>query len=350
MAAAREIDTTEASDFNWRGVHARLQDRVPSLEGALRVFQFPGGFSNLTYLVSVGESDFVLKRPPAGPRPKGAHDMKREYQMLSGLRGAFRFAPAAIDFCDDLGVAGSEYLIMERVNGVVIRPDEIARLGLTTAERREQLLELVSAMAALHAVDHEKALPGNGRPEGYRERQVSGWIGRMEKAATPGMPDFAGIASWLTASMPRTAAAASVVHNDFKLDNLVWREDAITSLRAVLDWEMATVGNPLMDLAVTLSFWIERGDPEEFRALRAMPSDFEGAPSRKDAIARYEEKTGAKLTDFPFYLAFAMFRRAVIEQQKFARFHAGHTTDARYANLDAAVSTLLDMARLMSRG
>lgn len=344
MSNALEIDTAASRDFDWSAVHAYLSANVPGLSGPLRVFQFPGGFSNMTYLVSIGETELVLKRPPAGPRPKGAHDMRREYQMLQGLRDRYRYAPAAIAYCADENMAGADFLVMERVAGIVVRPAEIEASHITNEQLRSQLNGLIGALALLHAVDPEQALSGFGRPDGYRERQVEGWLARMEKAVTPGMAEFAHIKSWLHDNAPTERARVAVVHNDFKLDNLVWREDAMTLLRAVLDWEMATVGDPLMDLACTLSFWVQHDDPADFRALRAMPSAFEGAPTRADAFERYRTASGTEARDFQFYLCFAMFRRAVIEQQKFARFRAGHSSDARYAELDVAVATLLRMA------
>lgn len=350
MTNALEIDTAASRDFDWSAVHTYLSGIVPHLKGPMRVFQFPGGFSNMTYLVSVGDTDLVLKRPPAGPRPKGAHDMRREYQILAGLRDRYRYAPAAIAYCADESMAGADFLVMERVAGVVVRPDEIEARHITNAQLRGQLEGLIDALASLHAVDPEIALPGFGRPDGYRERQVEGWLARMEKAATPGMAEFAHIKAWLNANAARELARTAVVHNDFKLDNLVWREDAINLLKAVLDWEMATVGDPLMDLACTLSFWVQRDDPADFRALRAMPSAFDGAPSRADAFERYRLASGTDARDFRFYLCFAMFRRAVIEQQKFARFRSGHSTDMRYAELDSSVAALLRMAWQIANG
>jgi aminoglycoside phosphotransferase (APT) family kinase protein len=344
MTNAPEIDVAASKDFDWEAVRTYLSANVPKLTGPLRVFQFPGGFSNMTYLVLIGDTDLVLKRPPAGPRPKGAHDMRREYRMLTGLHDRYRYAPAAIAYCADESMAGADFLVMERVAGVVVRPEEIAARNITNTQLGDQLEGLIDALTSLHAVDPERALPGFGRPDGYRERQVEGWLARMEKAATPEMAEFAHIKSWLKANAPTEPARVAVVHNDFKLDNLVWREDAITSLRAVLDWEMATVGDPLMDLACTLSFWVQRDDPADFRSLRSMPSAIEGAPTRADAFERYRTASGTGAREFRFYLCFAMFRRAVIEQQKFARFRSGHSTDARYARLDLAVATLLRMA------
>lgn len=350
MTFEQEIDVEASPDFNWRAVQSFLSAKVPGLRGSMRVFRFPGGFSNLTYLVRVGETEMVLKRPPAGPRPKGAHDMGREYQILSGLKNHYRHAPAAIAYCADENLAGMDFLVMERVAGVVMRPKEIETLRITNVQLRSQLEGLIDALAALHAVDAEAALPGFGRPEGYRERQVEGWLGRMEKAVTPGMAQFAHIKSWLSANMPSVPSRVAIVHNDFKLDNLVWRDDAITSLRAVLDWEMATVGDPLMDLACTLSFWLQSDDTAEFRAIRGIPSAFEGAPTRAQVLERYRAASGADLRDFCFYLCFAMFRRAVIEQQKFFRFRSGHSSDERYAELDVAVTTLLRMAWQIADG
>lgn len=343
MSAIQAIQTDAIDEFDWDGFRRYLAAAVESLEGELDIRRFTGGFSNLTYLVAIGAKEFVVKRPPTGPRPKGAHDMGREHRILAGLQEHYPYCPRAIAYCGDPKVAGAEFLVMERLDGTVVRPAEIDRLGITDAQLRLELIGLVDALAKLHEIDPAAVLPGFGKPKGYRERQLEGWISRLEAASTDELVDFSTIVAWLRANNPTGPSRAAVIHNDFKLDNLVWTGPQLTELKGVLDWEMATVGDPLMDLACTISFWIQEDDPEEFKALRAMPSAFPSAPTREQAMALYSAKTGEELNDTAFYLCFGLFRRAVIEQQKYARYRRGHSNDERYAGLNRAIPVIREM-------
>lgn len=321
-----------------------LRGAIPGLEGPVEFFKFTAGNANLTYLVRAGERELVLKREPPGTKAKAAHDMSREHRFLAAVSRRYPLAPRPLLLCQDPAVLGGTFLVMERVRGVIVRQDTAAALG--DGEARRQMLRLVDALADLHGLDvAEDELSGLGRPEGYRRRQVDGWRRRMDDARTPDTPETADIEAWLDARLPAGRQLAAVVHNDFKLDNLVWDAGDPTRLAAVLDWEMATLGDPFMDLGVTLSFWVESDDPESFRRLRAMPTARPGMPGRAEAWAAYGERRGVSSAEFGFYLAFALYRRAVIEQQKYRRFRSGQTDDPRFAALDAAVRALLDMCR-----
>ena len=324
-------DTTRFAGF--------LRAAIPGLDGEMQLEQFHGGHSNLTYLARFGEREVVVKCAPLGQRAQSAHDMSREYRMLAGLRGAYRYAPAALAVCDDSSIAGSPFCVMERATGVIIRgeyppqtdPDAIAR----------QLEHLVDGLIELHAVDVAAAgLADFGRPNGYRQRQVEGWARRLDAARTDDLVDFTHVRAWLTANMPRMPESATVVHNDFKLDNLVWDTADLTQLRAVLDWEMATIGDGPLDLACTLSFWPEPADPPEFRALRGMPTLHPGVRSRRDVLERYARQTGRDVPPLAFLECFGWFRRAAIEQQKYVRFRRGDTSDARFARLNDDIRIL----------
>ncbi len=321
-----------------------LRDNVSGIDGDIEVLQFPGGHSNLTYLAKAGPREFVIKRAPPGPKAKSAHDMGREYAVLSKLPAHFPYAPHAYAYCEDESILGSGFCVMERLTGVIVRRAYDA--DVPPAIIRAQFFGLIDALADLHAVDVTAAgLGGLGRPEGYAKRQVEGWIKRMDAAKTDDQADFAEVTTWLMAHLPAEATRASVVHNDFKLDNLVWHEDDIAKLRGVLDWEMSTIGDPLMDLACTLSFWLQKDDPAELQSIRAMPTLSPGAPTRAEAIARYETRTGARIADINFYTTFGYFRRAVIEQQKYARYVRGQTDDARFATLQDAIVVLRDVCQ-----
>jgi aminoglycoside phosphotransferase (APT) family kinase protein len=240
---------------------------------------------------------------------------------------------------------------MERRKGVIVRGGYSDYGNITPAQVQNQFVTLIESLANLHKLNLVTVgLNLFGRPEGYRQRQVDGWRRRLEDASTADMAEFTAVSSWLARNIPDRAQSAAVIHNDFKMDNLVWDPADITHLTAVLDWEMATVGDPFMDLACTLSFWIEASDPEEFRSIRGMPTAGWGVLSRREAAALYGRQIGQVCDPLEFYLCFGFFRRAVIEQQKYYRYTHGHTTDNRFANLNQSVRVLRDMCLKVMSG
>jgi aminoglycoside phosphotransferase (APT) family kinase protein len=317
---------------------------LSDVSGELEIFRYNSGHANLTYMIKFGNQEFVLKREPPGTKAKSAHDMGREFHMLSKLHPWYSLAPKAFLYSDDASIMGGAFCVMEKRKGVIIRRQypEDADIGL--GQIGQQFKALIESLAELHKLDIAAVGLGDfGRPEGYRQRQVEGWQKRLRNAATPDMADFSVVTPWLTDHLPKEAQAATVVHNDFKLDNLVWDPADISRLVGVLDWEMSTVGDPLMDLACTLSFWVEEGDPQEFRSIRAMPSARPDVLSRREAAAYYTERTGRNVAFLDFLLCFGFFRRAAIEQQKYHRFSTGQTKDARFSHLNHAVTVLRDM-------
>ncbi len=327
------IDVTLLSSY--------LRNQIVGLGGEADLFQFPAGHSNLTYLVKFGAREFILKRPPSGAKSKSAHDMGREYRVLSQLHKVYPLAPRAFVLCEDEGAVGFSFCLMERLKGVIIRrafPPDIPE-----SDAGKYFNALIDAQADLHAVDVGAAgLSDFGRPEGYRRRQIEGWIKRLNAARTDDIVDFSAVADWLMEKFP-DGEGASIVHNDFKMDNLIWDADGAAKLKGVLDWEMSTVGDPLIDLACTISFWVEESDPPAFKSLRAMPSASPGVMTRNEAITRYAARRGIAVPDFSYFLCFGYFRRAVIEQQKYARFRAGQTNDQRFADLQSDIAVLRDM-------
>lgn len=335
VAVRDGIDTRRLSEY--------LRSKL-DLSDEFELLQFPGGHSNMAYLLKWPDRELVLKRAPPGPKAKSAHDMGREYRVLSALHGTYPFAPRAYDYCEDDSIVGSPFCVMERISGVIVRREY--EPGTPEAIKRAQLSGLLDALSELHAVDiRAVGLEGFGRPQGYTRRQLEGWSSRYDAAKTDDAADFGEVLAWLAARLPTETGGAAVIHNDFKLDNLVWRATDPTRLIGVLDWEMSTVGDPLMDLACTLSFWVEPGDPPELLSLRNMPTLSAGAPSRAEALEHYSRRTCNNLRDIAFYLCFGYFRRAVIEQQKYVRFVRGLSTDQRYANLHEAVRILHEMCR-----
>lgn len=315
---------------------AYLAARLPALSGPLRVAQFPQGYSNLTYLLRMGEQEMVLRRPPFGAKIATAHDMGREYRVLMGLSRVYDKTPRPLLYCGDPGVIGAPFYVMERLHGVVLRaglprdqaPPPAIMAGLATAA--------VDNLAAIHALDVEAAgLSDLGKPVGYVTRQVEGWIKRYRAAQTDDLPDLDAGMAWLAANIPPESGAA-LIHNDYKYDNLLLDPHDLTRIRAVLDWEMCTLGDPLMDLGTLLGYWIEPGDPPSLARMFGLTT-LPGNLNRAQAAARYAAAAGKKLPDPLFYYVYGLVKIAGIIQQLYARYRQGHVPDARFAVLGEVV-------------
>lgn len=306
------------------------------------VRQFPGGYSNLTYLLTTeAGTELVLRRPPFRAAAKGGHDMGREYRVLTALRVAgYRKTPEPLFFCDDETVLGAPFYGMERVPGVILRASDATNPNLTPERMRVLSEHLIDALAELHSLDVTRPeLAALGKPEGYAGRQVAGWIGRYATARTDAVPAMDEVSGWLTAHLP--AEQVAFLHNDFKFDNVVWNED-LSDIRAVLDWEMATLGDPLMDLGAALAYWVEPGDSDFLKQFNL--THHAGTLSRRAAAERYATATGRDLRDLLFYYAFGLYKNAVILQQIYARWKAGHTRDPRFGGLLVGVQALSEQA------
>ena len=332
-------------------LEAYLAQHLPDASGPLTVEQFPHGHSNLTYLLRSGGKEFVLRRPPFGNQVKTAHDMGREFRVLSRLSGVYLPAPRPYIYCDDTGVLGAPFYVMERRRGVVLRRADNPGLTIDPPTARRLSEALIDNLALLHALDYKVAgLADLGKPQGYVTRQVSGWITRYTNARTDPLPEMDRIAGWLTDHKP-TESGAALVHNDYKYDNLVLDPTDLTRVVAVLDWEMATVGDPLMDLGTTLGYWVEAGDPEPVRAGAFGPTALPGSLTRQELVARYADKSGHDVSSMLFYYCFGIYKIAVIIQQIYARYVRGHTRDARFARLNERVAALCQTAlRAAERG
>lgn len=307
------------------------------------VRQFPGGFSNLTYFLQTQTGGYVLRRPPFGAQIKGGHDMGREFRVLTALQAAgFAKIPRPVVFCNDETALGAPFYVMERVNGVILRATAAHNPALTPELMRTLGENLTDTLADLHALDVEKTgLLALGKPEGYVQRQVEGWIGRYEKAQTDDIPAMIDLADWLRGNLPAEQPPA-FLHNDFKFDNVVLSPD-LTRIEAILDWEMATVGDPLMDLGASLAYWCEAADPDFLKAFNL--THLPGCPTRREVADRYAARTGRDLTHLPFYYAFGLYKNAVIIQQIYARWKAGLTRDPRFGKLLPGVVQLGRMGR-----
>ena len=326
----RPRQVRQSETFDADALRAWMARALPDLTGPLAVEQFPSGHSNLTYMLKVGDREVVLRRPPFGARIKSAHDMGREFRILSALIEAWPKVPRPIAFCEDEAVLGAPFYLMERCRGVILRGMR-DNPGLGPDMMRRLSESLVDNLVELHAVDLDAAgLGGFGRPEGYVRRQVEGWTRRWEKARTDEIPTIEQTAAWLADNMP-DEVGATLIHNDYKYDNVMLDPEDLTRVVAVLDWEMATVGDPLMDLGTSLGYWFTHDDPEDLRQLPFGPTILPGNLSRREVVERYGQRSGRDVSDFLFYYVYALFKIAVIIQQIYARYRRGLTDDKRFA-------------------
>lgn len=336
---ARDIRKGEELDAG--KVEAFLKENVSGLEGKISISQFPSGFSNLTYLVTVGAREMVLRRPPIGANIKSAHDMGREYNIQKLLKPVFPYCPEMLAYTEDESVMGCPFYVMERMKGVILRKDLPKGMDLNAAKGRQLCQKLLDVLFELHSIDVKGVgLDNLGKPEGFVRRQVEGWSGRYRKAKTPDAPDCETVMAWLADKMQPDTGSPTIVHNDYRFDNVVLDPADPMNIIGVLDWEMATYGDPLMDLGNTLAYWVEKGDSDEEQMLRLMPTTMDGALTRKELIERYGEKTGRDMSKFDFYYCFGLFRLAVIAQQIYNRFYHGITKDERFGMLIAGVQIL----------
>jgi aminoglycoside phosphotransferase (APT) family kinase protein len=323
-------------------LEAYLLRHLPGAAGPLAIEQFPHGHSNLTYLLRLGDAELVLRRGPFGNQVKSAHDMGREYRVLSKLCDVFPLAPRPRLYCDDPAVLGALFYVMERRRGLILR--QLPGVALDPPTARRLSATLINTLADLHAIDYRAAGLGDlGRADGYVARQVVGWAERYEKAKTDDVPAMERVAGRLADRIPPDSGAA-LIHNDFKYDNIVLDPADPPRVLAVLDWEMATVGDPLMDLGTTLGYWIQADDPPPLRRAAMGPTDIPGSLTRRELADRYAERTGRDVANVAYYYGFGLFKIAVIVQQIYARYVRGHTRDARFAHLNGLVAVLADQA------
>ncbi len=346
---AGAVRAGEALDAGRLGAY--LARHVPGLELPLAVRQFPAGFSNLTYLLTAGNAELVLRRPPFGTRPKSGHDMGREFRVLSALKRGFAECPAPVHYCADETVIGAPFYVVERVRGIILRRDYPPELPAAPDLVRAQQTALVDTLARLHGLDYPAlGLAELGRPEGYVARQVEGWTARYASAQTADAPSASAVTGWLASHLPPESPAAALIHNDYKLDNVVFDAGSPGRLVGVLDWEMATIGDPLMDLGCSLAYWVEAGDGPGLLATRMLPTHLPGSLTRREVLERYASQSARPLPAFAFYRVFGLFRLAVIVQQIYFRFFHGQTRDARFAALGPMARVLIDRALAETRG
>jgi aminoglycoside phosphotransferase (APT) family kinase protein len=317
-----------------------LRGHLAGVAGQVTVEQFPHGHSNLTYLVRIGDRELVLRRPPSGNEVKTAHDMGREYRVLSRLCKVYPPAPAPYLYCDDAAIVGAPFYVMERRPGIILRKSAPAKLELSANTLHRLGTAFIDNLAQLHGLDYRSAGLGDlGKPEGYVARQVAGWSRRYRDAQTNESPEMDELASWLHQNMPAERGAA-LVHNDYKFDNLVLDPNDLSRIIGVLDWEMATVGDPLMDLGTALGYWVEAGDSELLQSFVVGPTALPGSWTRRELVERYAARTGFDVSGIGYYYCFGLFKIAVIVQQIYARYVRGHTRDLRFGAMNRVVTNL----------
>lgn len=330
--------------FDVAAVDAYLKQHI-DLSGAPTVSQFPGGASNLTFQLSYPGKDLILRRPPSGHLPKSGHDMRREYTVQSKLAPVFPYVPKMIAFCDDHSVLGVDFYVMEKLRGVILRSNLPKGMELSPEQARALSVSWVERLVDLHAVDPVAAgLEDLGRGSGYVERQIEGWCKRYEAARTRNVPSFKKVMRWLRENQPDDVAKC-VIHNDWRFDNVVLDPDDPQKIIGVLDWEMATLGDPLMELGCVLSYWVEAGDGKLAHRFRRQPSHIPGMLTRKEIVDLYAQKSGIEIEDFRFYEVYGYFRLAGIIQQIYKRYHDKETTNPAFKNFWIAVWWLHSQAK-----
>ncbi len=341
-------------EFDLHKVEQYLRSHIEDIgEGPLRVRQFPSGASNLTYLLRIGDWEAVLRRPPFGPVPPKAHDMERESSLLQKIHPVFNLAPKPYLFCNDLSILGVPFYVMERRKGVVLNNTFPPEVLPAEALCHDISLTVVETLVKIHAIDWQLAGLGEfGYPEGFLGRQVKSWIERYFRAQTDEIPEVQPLTRWLAEHVPQSLAPV-LIHNDFKLNNMLVGPEDLTRAVAVLDWEMTTIGDPLFDLAVSLSYWVSADDPEILQTILPTVTIYPGFISREQFMQLYAQKSGRDLSSMHFYMTFAYFKLAVIVQQIYGRWKKGQTQDERFAvfgdrvrKLVAYAAQLADKGRL----
>ena len=340
----------ESEQLDWEKVEAWLREQLPGANVAgldltqpFAVEQFPGGHSNLTYLVRFGSTELVLRRPPLGPVAPTAHDMAREFRWLSAIHPFYPLAPRAFALCDDVSIVGSVFYVMERRHGIVVRHDEPPQISERPDVRHAVSASLVDALADLHGIDLDRAgLLHLGKPGGFVERQVRGWSDRWQRSRTTEIPEMDRLAQWLIAELPPNPIRPAVVHGDFKLDNLMLDAERPERLVAVFDWEMSALGDPLVDLGILLAYWVSIA-PAGSDALTTVTSR-PGWFTRDELIDRYQARSGRDLSRLLYFEVFALFKIAVVIQQIYYRYAVGQTDDPRFARFGDRVLALARQA------
>jgi len=321
-----------------------LRQHFPGQASSFEALQYPSGHSNLTYAIRLGDKHLVLRRPPFGSKVKSAHDMGREFRVLSKLHAVYPPSPRVLCFCDDDSILGAPFYVMEPISGIVLRRDPPPGLAFDATIARRVCESFLENLATLHSLDYAGIGLGDlGKPEGYLERQVRGWIERYYGSKTHDIPEVTLLAEWMPRNLP-PSGRPSLIHNDYKFDNIVLAAADPTRIIGLLDWEMCTIGDPVSDLGTALAYWVDANDPDELQKFRWGPTSYPGSLTRPELVERYAQRTGRDVSQIAFYLVFARFKLAVIVQQIYYRYHQGLTKDSRFAVMPERIHSLLKTA------
>jgi len=312
---------------------------LADLKGEPEIRQFPGGASNLTYQLAYSDRIFVLRRPPFGHIARSAHDMLREAKVMQALKPVYPYVPQIIAICDDHDVLGCDFYVMERLEGIILRQDFPAELELDESDTRKLCLNVIDRLVELHQVDYRAAGLEIGKGAGYVRRQIAGWSDRFRKARTEDVGDFEPVMDWLREHMPADSRLC-VIHNDYRFDNVVLNPHNPFEVAGILDWEMATLGDPLMDLGNSLAYWVQADDEPQFQIMRRQPTHRPGMLSRQEFVDYYLQRSGLSVDRFDFYEIYGLFRLAAIIQQIYYRYVHGQTRDKRFEGFGHAANYL----------
>ena len=305
-------------------------------KSSFELLQFPSGYSNLTYLIKSNEKEYVLRKPPHGAKIKSGHDMSREFKVLSSLKDHYHKTPEPIHYCSDTGIIGSDFYLMERVKGIILRSNNYSQIINDKSQFNFLAEQFVDSFVELHKLDINKiGLSDFGNPEGYNSRQVYGWCKRYMNSKTEELKEMEIVMDWLKSNISQSKYV-SLIHNDFKYDNLVLDENDL-SIKAILDWEMCTIGDPFMDLGTSLAYWIQHNDPDFIKGVGLNITIDTKNPTRNKILHLYHEKFGNSIENIVFYFVFGLFKIAVIVQQIFFRYKNGLTKDTRFKYLNLVV-------------
>jgi len=335
------IPVRRGEELDWQVLDRFLKSVIPGLEGKVEVSQFAEGNSNLTYRLKYANDDLVVRRPPFGTKAKSAHSMIREYRIMNELKPVYPAVPDTLVYSADESIVGSEFYVMRRVEGCLIKDQIPTEWNFSAGDTRDFCTRFWEKLIELHQVDYQAAGLGDfGKPQAYVKRQVQGWNQRFERANTPDVDPFGVVRDWLADNMPPDTGRHSILHGDYRIDNVILDTYDPYNILAVLDWEMCALGDPLMDLGNSLAYWVEANDPVELNQLLVQPSNAPGMLTRRQILDLYQHRTGLDTSNFTFYLVYGYWRLAVIVQQIYFRYFHGQTKDERFRSFGTVAQYL----------
>ncbi|QHJ11710.1 hypothetical protein FX988_01945 [Paraglaciecola mesophila] len=345
----------QGEELNLETLSPWLAKHISGLHGQPKVTQYAGGASNWTYCLAFSnpngtDTEVILRRGPAGTKAKGAHDMGREYRLQAALKPVYQYVPDMLAHCEDESVIGAEFYVMEKLNGIIPRKNLPRDFSLSASDTRQLCQNALDSLIELHKVDYQAAqLSHIAKGSGYTQRQIDGWVGRYQKARTWNVPKAHYVSDWLLDNMPADEHIC-LTHNDFRFDNLVLDAQSPTEIIGVLDWELATLGDPLMDLGNSLAYWVQADDDKLAKSTRRQPTHLPGMYTRREVIDYYLDKTGFNVDNFAFYEVYGLYRLAAIAQQIYYRYHHKQTNNPAFKNIWFFVHYLMWQCRKAIKG